>query len=194
MELRVSLRLLRDEVQEFPLRHQRYEFAVRRQVRKVRDDHGGVFDLAADLGQLLVRPAQELIENSKFVHQFQGRGMNRVPAKVAQKIRMLLQDHNIHAGTRAQEPRDNSRRSPAATALPTLSLASIRRAREQALVPPPPPPPAPPDRAGPRPEPVARARPLPRRAGHSRGVAPLPFLRPKPADRPGPPAIPIATP
>src|SRR4029077_3786934 len=113
MKLRVSLCLFRDEVQEIPLRHQRDEFAVRRQVRKVGDDHADVLDLAAELGQFLMRPAQELIENSKLVHQFQGRGMNRVSAKVTQEIRVLLQDHNIHTSTREQEPRNHPRRSPA---------------------------------------------------------------------------------
>src|SRR5258708_19451337 len=123
MELRVSLRLLRDEVQEFPLRHQRYEFAVRRQVRKVRDDHGDVFDLAADLGQLLVRPPQELIENSKFVHQFQGRGMNCVPSKIAQKISVLFQDHHIHTPPSHQQTSNHAPPPPPPPPPPTIPLS-----------------------------------------------------------------------
>src|ERR1700681_2496030 len=69
-----------------------------------------------------MRATQELIENSKLVHQFRGRGMYRVPAKITQKIRVLLQDPHTHAGARKQEPRNHPRRSPARDAAASIHL------------------------------------------------------------------------
>ena len=42
---------------------------------------------------------------AKLVHEFQGRGINRVSAKITQKVRALLEDRHIHAGTREEETR-----------------------------------------------------------------------------------------
>src|ERR1017187_6018742 len=122
MKLRIGLGLLRDKIQKVPLRHQCDELAMRWQMRKVRDRHADVLDLSAELPHFLMRPPQQLFQNSQLVHQFQGRRMNRVTAKVAQKIRMFFQYHHIHARARQQETRNHSRRSSARHAAASLHL------------------------------------------------------------------------
>src|SRR2546423_6714345 len=110
-ELRVQLPFFRKEIQEIPLRHQREKFAMSWKMRKIGDGYYEILDLTADLGQLLMRPAQEIVQQSKLVHQLERRRMNRVPAKITQKIRVLFEDHYIDSGASEQKPQHHSRRS-----------------------------------------------------------------------------------
>ena len=55
-------------------------------------------DLPTEFPHFLVRPPEKVLEDAELIHQLQRGGMNRVAAKVAQKIRMLLQHHNIDTG------------------------------------------------------------------------------------------------
>ena len=69
-----------------------------------------------------MRLAQELFEQPEFVHQLQGRGMNGVAPKVAQKILVLLQNDHFHAGTCEQKAEHHSRGSAASNATACLCL------------------------------------------------------------------------
>ena len=103
VECLVSLAVLGEEVEEVPLRHERDEFAMRRQMAEI--DHLNVF--GADLGgqrfDLLMRQLQELVDQAEFEHQLERRGMNRVAAEIAEEIGVLLQHHDADAGARQQE-------------------------------------------------------------------------------------------
>ena len=116
VERRVALALLGQEVQEIPLRHQRDEFAVRRQMAEIH--HLKVF--GADLGgqrfDLLMRQFQELVEQAEFVHQLERRRMDRIAAEVAEEIGVLLQHHDANAGARQQESKHHPGRAAAGDA------------------------------------------------------------------------------
>jgi hypothetical protein len=60
-------------------------------------------DLAGKLGHRLVRTLEEVIQNAQFVHHFQGRGMNRVSAKITEKVGVFLQDNHVHSQARQQK-------------------------------------------------------------------------------------------
>ena len=60
-----------------------------------------------------MRQPEEFIEEAEFVHQLQGRRVDRVAAEVAEEVGVLLQDDDPHAGAGEQEPEHHPRR-PAA--------------------------------------------------------------------------------
>ena len=84
--LRICLRLLGYEVQEIPLRHEGDEFAVSGEMREISHDDGGVIDLSTELAQFLVRAAQEVLDKTQFIHQFECGRMDRISAKIPQKV------------------------------------------------------------------------------------------------------------
>ncbi len=53
----------------------------------------------------MVRQAQEFIEQPEFVHDPQRRRVNRVAAKVAQKIRVFFKHDYVDAGAGQEKPR-----------------------------------------------------------------------------------------
>ena len=116
VERLIALALLGEEVEEVPLRHQRDEFAVRRQMAEI----GHLKMLGADLRthrfDLLMRQFQECIDEAKFDHQLKRRGMNRVAAKIAKEIGMLLQHHDMNAGARQQKSKHYPSRAAAGDA------------------------------------------------------------------------------
>src|SRR5436309_9436435 len=102
-----------DEIQKVPLRHEGDEFAVRRQMRKIRDRDKVLTNLAAQLAHFLVRALEKVFEDAQLVHQLERAGMNRVATKVAQKIRVLLKHDDLDASTCEQKAEHHCRR-PAA--------------------------------------------------------------------------------
>src|SRR5215813_5439434 len=82
----VSARLLRDKVEEIPLRHERQKFAVRRQMREVGDHQHFARYLSAQFCHLLMWPLKKLFEQAQLVHQFERRRMYRVSAKITKEI------------------------------------------------------------------------------------------------------------
>jgi hypothetical protein len=115
--------LLGKEIEEVPLRHQGHEFAVRRQMTEIR--HLKVFgaDLRTERLDLLMRQLQEFVDEAELEHQFERRGMNRVAAKIAKEIGVLLQDHDADAGARQQE----SEHHPGGSAAGDAALRRDRR-------------------------------------------------------------------
>ena len=68
---------------------------------------------AAERVRLLVRQLEEFVEQAELVHHLERRGMDRVAAKVAQEVGVLLQHHDVDAGARQQEAEHHAGR-PAA--------------------------------------------------------------------------------
>ena len=99
-KLRIPPGVLGEEIQKIPLRHEGEE--LQRVGRWVKSATGSsVADVRADLPRFLVRqPQQELVEQPELVHDLQGRRMNRVAAKVAQKVGVLFQ-HETSTPARA---------------------------------------------------------------------------------------------
>jgi hypothetical protein len=74
-------------------------------MRKIRDSRFFGAEVRVNLPHLLMRLAQELFEQTEFVHQLQGRGMNGVAAKIAQEILVLFQNDHFDAGAREHKSR-----------------------------------------------------------------------------------------
>ena len=49
-----------------------------------------------------MRQFEEFIQQTELVHQFESGRMNRVAPKIAQKIRMFLENEDVDAGTAEQ--------------------------------------------------------------------------------------------
>ena len=117
-----------EEIQEIPLRHHRDIIAGRRQAREIADRGARLAEHALHAIDLLVRQAQELVEKSQFLHDVERRGMDRVAAKVAQEIGVLLEHHDVDAGARQQKSQHHPRR-PAAGDAATCGNRRIAQGR-----------------------------------------------------------------
>ena len=62
-----------------------------------------VSPICAEPVDLLVRPAQEIVQHSELVHHLERGWMDCVAAKVAQKIRVLFEDDHVDTGTGEQQ-------------------------------------------------------------------------------------------
>src|SRR6516164_1423184 len=98
--MRKPLRFLRQEIQELPLRHQRREFTMRRQMTKVRQFDCMAVDDSKKLLHDLMRPLQKRLQKSEFVQDFERGRMNGVAAEIAKEIAVLLKHRNWNARTR----------------------------------------------------------------------------------------------
>src|SRR5712692_8123443 len=119
-ESRIARAMFVDEIQKVPLRHEGDEFAVRRQMRKVRERDEVLANLSAQLTHFLMRPLEKILEEAQLMHQLERRRMNCVAAKVAQKIRVLLKHDDLDARTRQQKPEHHSGRATAHDATASL--------------------------------------------------------------------------
>ena len=54
---------------------------------------------------------QEVVEGAQLVHQLERRGMDGVPAEVAQKVRLLLQHEHVDTRAREQVAQHHARRT-----------------------------------------------------------------------------------
>ena len=100
VERGIALRSLGDEIEEVPLRHERDELAMSREVSEVGDGHFDVPDVAAQLSSFLVRPFEEFVKEPKLVQDFQRGGMNRITAEIPQEVSMFFEDRDIDPGPR----------------------------------------------------------------------------------------------
>ena len=100
MKSGIAAGLFLNEIEEVPLRHQCHKLAVSGKVREVPNGNRLVLNLTRKLAYLLMRKFEEGVENMQLMHQLESGGMNRVSAKITEKIGMLLQHGNIdaHAG------------------------------------------------------------------------------------------------
>src|SRR4051812_11564396 len=83
----IAPRVLDNEVQEIPLRHERQEFAMCRQVTEVGNSHHFLADLSPQFQNFLVGPLQEILQNPQLIHEFKCGRMNGVSAEITQKVR-----------------------------------------------------------------------------------------------------------
>ncbi len=65
----------------------------------------------AELADLLVGKLQEVVEGAQLVHQLERRGMDGVPAEVAEEVRVLLQHEHVDARAREQVTQHHPRRT-----------------------------------------------------------------------------------
>ncbi len=128
-EAGIALAAGREEIEEVPLRHHRNEPAAHRQMGHVGDRDGRVAELAREVREPVMRQLQKVVEQAKLVHHVQGGGVNRVAAKIAQKVAMLFQDDNAHAGARQQEAQHHTRRAAAGDATLRLHPCTSRDRR-----------------------------------------------------------------
>ena len=70
---------------------------MRRDMRKIGDCDAIVANQARKALDFVVGNAEKFLKQAQLVHQLKGRWMDGVAAKVAQKIRMLLQHRHAHA-------------------------------------------------------------------------------------------------
>src|SRR5690348_7217704 len=84
-------RLLGEKIEEIPLRHQRDEAALHRQVAGVGDGDLAVGDARGERAHLIMRTLQEFVEKPEFAEQLESRRMDRIAAKIAEEIGVLLQ-------------------------------------------------------------------------------------------------------
>ena len=105
MECRIFATALGQEVQEIPLRHQRDELAVGWETREIRDLDRRARDSYARSLELVVRKREKVVEPTQLVKKFQRRRMHGIAAKIAEEVRIFLQDDHVDAGTRQQDRR-----------------------------------------------------------------------------------------
>src|SRR5215469_9563667 len=118
VESLVTAALLRDEVQEVPLRHECDVLAVRRQMAKVDHPDTLTADLGAEVLHLAVRQGEKFVQQPELEHQFQCRGVNRVAAEITQEVRVLLQHCDADASAREEK----SEHHPGGTATDDATL------------------------------------------------------------------------
>src|SRR5437762_3125129 len=123
LERWIAGRVFGDEIQEVPLRHERDELTSCRQVRKVSQRNRFIADLSDHLGHFGVRPFEKVFEEAQLVHQLERGWMNRVAAKVAQKICVLLEHDDFYARTRQQEAQHHPRRATTGDAASCVHLS-----------------------------------------------------------------------
>src|SRR5258707_1039416 len=126
-ESRIARAVFVDEIQKVPLRHEREKTAVRRQMRKVSDRDKVLANLAAQLTHFLMRALEKIFEDAQFVHQLERARVNRIAAKVAQKIGMLLKHDDLDARARQQKSKHHARRPTAHDATASIHFRRPRK-------------------------------------------------------------------
>src|SRR5262249_215403 len=126
LESRIGPGLIRQEIEKIPLRHEAEKLTMRRQVREIGERDHLITNLAPDLSDFLIRPFEKFFDQTKFVNDLECRWMYCVAAKVAQKVRVLLQHHHFDAGAGKQKAEHHARRATTgeATGCGDLSMLS----------------------------------------------------------------------
>src|SRR3954469_9486210 len=113
MKTGIALAVTAKKIEEVPLRHQRDEFAARRQAAEVRENEMQAAELAAKRARLGVRQLEEFIEQAELAHHLQRRRMDRVAAEITQEIGVLLEHRHVDAAAREEKAEHHAGR-PAA--------------------------------------------------------------------------------
>ena len=82
-------------------------------MREIHERNRDVADFDLTLPEFLMRKLQEIFQKAKVMHRFESRGMDRVAAKITQKLRMFLEDDRIDAGAGQKKPQHHPGRSAA---------------------------------------------------------------------------------
>ena len=72
---------------------------MRRQMAEIGESDLGIADDTVQFADFLMRQREKRIEQAKLVHDLQGRGVDRIAAKIAQKIAVFLADDHFDPGT-----------------------------------------------------------------------------------------------
>src|SRR5262252_5191647 len=99
MKMRIPVGPRFYKIQEIPLRHKAQHFVRYRKVRKISYGIILVPDLNLYRFLLIMGNFQKFLEQSELIHRLKSRCMDRVAAKVAEKISVLLQHDYIYACT-----------------------------------------------------------------------------------------------
>jgi hypothetical protein len=102
VKMRIMRCLLREEIQEVPLRYESNKLAAGREMSEVRERNRPVSNIRAKFVRFLVGQLQKLFEQPKLVQHFEGGGVNRVTAEVPEKIAVFFQDNHIDASAHEQ--------------------------------------------------------------------------------------------
>ncbi len=105
------------------MRHEGDELTASGKMREVGDGDQRLAEIAGERRHLLMRALQKRFEHAEFVHHGERRRMNRISAKVAQKVGVLLEEHGRNAGAREEQCCHHSRRSAADDAAAGAKLA-----------------------------------------------------------------------
>jgi len=92
-----------EEVEEIPLRHKRNEAAMRWEMGEIRDFNKSISDLRAERWYFLMGALQKFLQEAELMHDLQRRGMNGIPAKIAQEICVLLENQNGNSRSGQEE-------------------------------------------------------------------------------------------
>ena len=101
------------KIQKIPLRHESHEFRMHRQMREIDHRNRDVADFDFSLPHFLMRQLQEIFQEPQVLHRLERRGMDRVAAKITQKIRMFFENDRIDAGAGKEKPEHHPGRSAA---------------------------------------------------------------------------------
>jgi hypothetical protein len=82
-------------------------------MREVGNGNERIAEISGKHRYFLVRPRQKVFEDAQLLHHLERRRVNRVAAKVAQKIGVLFEQHRVDAGARKEQRRHHSRRTAA---------------------------------------------------------------------------------
>ena len=69
-----------------------------------------------------MRTPQELVEQPELVHDLEGRGMDRIPAEIAQEVGMFFEDENRDPGSGEQKAKHHAGGTPAGDAAANRNL------------------------------------------------------------------------
>src|SRR5205823_10367333 len=90
VKMRIMCCLLREEIQEVPLRNKHNKLAAGREMSEVRERDRRVSNIRAEFLRFLVGQLQKLFEQPKLMQHFECRGVNRVTAEVPEKIAVFF--------------------------------------------------------------------------------------------------------
>jgi hypothetical protein len=104
-----QLRGLRgEEIEEVPLRHEGNELGVGGEMSEVAHAERLSADGDGQLGELLMREREELVEQTKLVEELERRGMDGVAAEVAEEVFVFFEDSDIDSGAGEEEAEHDS--------------------------------------------------------------------------------------
>jgi hypothetical protein len=101
-------RLLRQEIEEIPLRHQRDEAALDRKMAHIRNGNLPIGDPRSQGANLVMGPLQERAQQPKLAQQLERGRMDRIPSEIAEEIGMFLEHGDLATGSSEQESSHDS--------------------------------------------------------------------------------------
>ena len=67
---------------------------------EIREPHQLIANYARKTSRFLMRQFEKLVEQAELAYDLERRGVNGIAAEIAEKIRMLLEDHHLDTGAR----------------------------------------------------------------------------------------------